>query len=57
MYAGATSLAVTRVGSGGEMKIGNVTLQVLPGDITTETTDAIVNSTNNRLDLSIGKCF
>ncbi len=39
---------------GGEIEIGKVFLQVVNGDITKETTDAIVNGTNNTLDFSIG---
>ncbi|XP_070539476.1 protein mono-ADP-ribosyltransferase PARP14-like [Ptychodera flava] len=34
--------------------IGNICVQVQRGDITTETTEAIVNSTNENLDLSVG---
>ncbi|XP_077997139.1 protein mono-ADP-ribosyltransferase PARP14-like [Glandiceps talaboti] len=37
-----------------EMKIGDICLQVCQGDITTETTDAIVNSTNPQLDMTKG---
>ena len=40
---------------GGEIKIGSITLQVVPGDITKERTDAIVNGTNQRLDITQGK--
>ena len=42
-------------GEGGEIQIGNITLQVVSGDITRETTDAIVNGTNPTLDLTQGK--
>ena len=35
-----------------EIQIGSITLQIVPGDITQETTDAIVNGTNPRLDFS-----
>jgi len=35
-------------------KFGRVTVQVTVGDITQETTDAIVNNTNSQLDLSRG---
>ncbi|XP_007901242.1 poly(ADP-ribose) polymerase family member 14-related sequence 1 isoform X2 [Callorhinchus milii] len=45
---GSTSLA------SGEMKIGQVLLQVVHGDITKETTDVIVNSTNNHFTLKAG---
>ena len=38
----------------GEMKIGSIDLQVMPGDITKEGTDAIVNGTNPDLDMSQG---
>ena len=41
-------------GGGGEIKIGSIRLQVVPGDITKERTDAIVNGTNPELDLSQG---
>jgi len=37
------------------VKIGNLKLEVRVGDITQEKTDAIVNSTNERLDLTIGR--
>ena len=37
---------------GAEIQIGSITLQVVPGDITQETTDAIVNGTNSRLDFT-----
>ena len=40
---------------GGEIQIGSIRLQVVPGDITKERTDAIVNGTNQSLDLSAGK--
>ena len=43
------------IGDGGEIQIGSITLQVVPGDITQETTDAIVNGTNPRLDMTLGK--
>ena len=39
----------------GELQIGNVKLQVTTGDITQATTDGIVNSSNSRLDLTMGK--
>ena len=39
---------------GGEIQIGSIRLQVVHGDITQETTDAIVNGTNSGLDLSAG---
>ncbi|XP_070569580.1 protein mono-ADP-ribosyltransferase PARP14-like [Ptychodera flava] len=38
----------------GQMMIGNICLQAYHGDITAETTDAIVNSTNRDLDLYRG---
>ena len=41
-------------GGGGEIKIGSIRLQVVPGDITKEGTDAIVNGTNPDLDMSQG---
>ena len=41
-------------GGGGEIKIGSIRLQVVPGDITKERTDAIVNGTNPELDMSQG---
>ena len=44
----------SRSTEGGEIRIGSITLQVVPGDITQERTDAIVNGTNNNLDFSMG---
>ena len=44
----------TAEGGGGEIKIGPIRLQVVPGDITKERTDAIVNGTNPDLDMSQG---
>ena len=41
-------------GPGGEIKIGSIRLQVVPGDITKENTDAIVNGTNPDLDMTQG---
>lgn len=38
-----------------ETKMGNVTIQVVTGDITKETTDVIVNSTNESFSLKTGK--
>lgn len=38
-----------------ETTVGGVTLQVLNGDITTEQTDAIVNSSNKEFTLKAGK--
>ena len=40
--------------SNNSFKIGNIEVKLSEGDLTKETTDAIVNSTNERLDLSIG---
>ena len=42
------------VDDGGEIQIGTIRLQVVPGDITQETTDAIVNITNAQLRFSLG---
>lgn len=39
----------------GEMQIGGIRLQVATGDITQESTDALVNSTNSKIDLSMGR--
>lgn len=38
-----------------ETTVGGVVLQVLSGDITKETTDAIVNSTNDNFTLKSGE--
>ncbi|XP_067844267.1 uncharacterized protein [Heptranchias perlo] len=38
----------------GEMKIGQILLQVVTGDITKESTDVIVNSSNNNFTLKAG---
>ena len=46
-----------RLSEGGEIRIGSITLQVVPGDIVQERTDAIVNGTNNDLDFSKGSVF
>ena len=43
-----------RPSAGGEIRIGSITLQVVPGDLIKERTDAIVNGTNNNLDFSMG---
>ena len=40
---------------GGEIQIGSIRLQVVHGDITQETTDAIVNGTNPEMDVTRGK--
>ena len=40
--------------SNNSLKIGNIEVKLSEGDLTKETTDAIVNSTNESLDLSIG---
>uniref|UniRef100_A0A4W3H684 Poly [ADP-ribose] polymerase n=1 Tax=Callorhinchus milii TaxID=7868 RepID=A0A4W3H684_CALMI len=48
-----TSVSELNLASG-EMKIGQVLLQVVHGDITKETTDVIVNSTNNHFTLKAG---
>lgn len=40
-----------------ESKMGNVTVQVVSGDITKETTDVIVNSSNEDFSLQSGKYF
>lgn len=40
-----------------ETKIGNVTVQVVSGDITKETTDVIVNSSNESFSLQSGKSY
>lgn len=37
-----------------ETKIGSVTIQAVTGDITKETTDVIVNSSNNTFSLKTG---
>lgn len=37
-----------------ETKIGSVTIQAVTGDITKETTDVIVNSSNNTFSLKKG---
>ena len=44
----------TGAGEGGEIKIGPILLQVVLGNIVNETTDAIVNGTSEKLDLSKG---
>ena len=46
--------APTTAGDGGEIKISSILLQVVPGNIVNETTDAIVNGTSENLDLSKG---
>lgn len=38
-----------------ETKMGNVTIQVVTGDITKEITDIIVNSSNESFSLKSGK--
>lgn len=38
-----------------ETKMGNVTIQVVTGDITRETTDIIVNSSKESFSLKSGK--
>lgn len=38
-----------------EMKMGGVLIQVITGDITKETTDVIVNSSNDTFSLQSGK--
>lgn len=38
-----------------ETKMGSVTIQVVLGDITKETTDVIVNSSNENFSLKTGK--
>lgn len=43
-------------GDGGEIQIGSICLQVVSGDLTRETTEAIVNGTNSELDIKQGKC-
>ncbi|CAH1784890.1 unnamed protein product [Owenia fusiformis] len=43
-----------KIEGGHQMKIGDICLQVCEGDITKSTTDAIVNSTNDQLDLGRG---
>ena len=48
------SAGANRPSAGGEMHIGSITLQVVPGDLIKERTDAIVNGTNNNLDFSMG---
>ena len=45
------------MGEGGEIQICSIRLQVVLGDITHETTDSIVNGTNQRLNMSSGKNF
>jgi len=39
------------------IKIGNLKMEVVEGDITEEKTDVIVNSTNDALILTGGDCF
>lgn len=38
-----------------ETTLGSVTIQVVTGDITKETTDVIVNSSNEQFTLKTGK--
>lgn len=38
-----------------ETKMGNVVVQAVTGDITKETTDVIVNSSNDNFSLKSGK--
>ena len=40
----------------GKVMIGEITFEVLEGDITKETSDCIVNGTNNNLDFRVGMC-
>ena len=42
-------LSPPSIREGGEIQIGSIFLQVTPGDITEEATDAIVNGTNGGL--------
>ncbi|XP_077985628.1 protein mono-ADP-ribosyltransferase PARP14-like isoform X2 [Glandiceps talaboti] len=48
------SLYTNLKGDKSEMKVGTITLQVSQGDITVEKTEAIVNSSNPKLDLKSG---
>ncbi|XP_078408475.1 protein mono-ADP-ribosyltransferase PARP14-like isoform X2 [Cetorhinus maximus] len=50
LFGRVTSAAVDQ----DEIQVGPILLQVVTGDITKETTDAIVNSTNNKFTLKAG---
>ncbi|XP_062583694.1 O-acetyl-ADP-ribose deacetylase-like, partial [Saccostrea cucullata] len=57
---GATYLSKHRVRGSGDKansgyQIGNITVTVVGGDITRQKVDVIVNTTNPRLDLSLGR--
>lgn len=54
MFTGPFSKVTTKSGIH-ETTVGGVTLQVLNGDITTEKTDVIVNSSNKEFTLKSGK--
>jgi len=48
-------LSFTAKGGGWNIDIGNIKVEVCQGDITREKVDAIVNSTNETLDLTRGE--
>ncbi|CAH1781382.1 unnamed protein product [Owenia fusiformis] len=50
----ADETSLKTIKDGHEVKLGGIYLQVITGDITNSPTDAIINSTNHRLDLSKG---
>lgn len=54
-FPGGPFSKITSTSDMHETKMGNVTIQVVTGDITKETADVIVNSSNENFTLKSGK--